>query len=459
MIALTGWLAAAPASAAFIENLSYQTPAVDGYAWNGTATEATHRGPVLADNKIFLAYMANGACFSCARDIVAMMYDYNTGAWTRSVVDTVPWTGNDGHNGPSLYVNPSGHLEVYYGGIACSDASFNMGGGPGKGPCYKVASAPYSISAWGPRQSATLHGNNYIGGFTPDGTLHLFGELQYARRSPSGVWSGPHRLVQITSGNIWGTPGAIQDIFIKGSQIHFVWSPYDGNGGGRRLYHMKSKDGGLTWTNMAETQSFSHTSGGLAPAGYIVDAGWPDPKGYPYYPASFTIHTGNEGGNPEALILDDGTAAVVDGMGFRFWKWADGAWTSAPIGTSGGFETAANVLSNGTIVVHANAGDGTYYNILEYTSANRGATWTKSTIKAKGAENKNLALEAVIGAPPGQKERIILQWSARFDEGASTTHSKVAVLDRAIGPVLGAGLPPPVAALAPSAPKNARILR
>lgn len=405
-----------------IENLAVQTLSKDG--WYGAATEFQHGGPVIVNGKIFIAYMGNDLA-DRSHNIYAMMYEYATGKWTSSLVDVAANSGNDGHNAPSLYVSPDGYVEIYYGSLSAYVLTNKVG------PYYKVSTKPYSIDSWGPAKNIPIQENNILGGFTPDGSIHLMGSLNYARRSPDGTWVSSN-LIKGSSGAL-GIPGSIQHVKIHKGVIYFVWSPYNGSGAGRRLYLIKSADNGKTWTNINGTASFTMEQG-LFRSEAILDPSWNATFPYPIYPEAYTIHRDNELGTPSVGILDDGTVVVVDAVLFRLWKWNGTAWVSSRIDPNQFvFETSLHVASDGKMIIHATTSGPTFYEIVEYVSSDRGANWQRKVLKTVGPESKNIALEVGFGSPfPGMPERSILQWSGRFNEGQSTPiyHSEILFLDR-----------------------------
>ncbi len=406
-----------------IENLQLQILAKDG--WYGGATEFQHSGPVIANGKIFIAYMANDNA-DRSHNIYAMMYDYINGKWTKSLVAVAAASGNDGHNAPSIYVGPSGFVEVFYGSLSAYLLTKNPG------PFYKVSTKPYSIESWETEQNVPIAMNCINGGYTTDGSLHLMGNLNHAKRTPDGVWTSTN-LIKGTNGGALGLPGAIQDTLIHNGVIYFVWSPYNGNGAGRRLYLIKSTDNGKTWTNINGTASFSAATG-LNTSTTILDPNWHSTFPYPVYDDKYVIHKENEGGNPTIGVLKDGTVVVLDSVLFRLWKWNGTTWVSTRVNSNENpFETSLHVAADGKIVIHITTFGPTYYEIVEYTSRDNGTSWQRQLLKAIGPEQKNTALEVGFGAPfQGQPERALLQWSGRFNQVQTLPPSEIMFLDRPI---------------------------
>jgi hypothetical protein len=371
------------------------------------------------------------------------MYDYATGQWTTTDVASIPHTGNDGHNAPSIHMSPQGYLEIYYGSIACGFSSYNpLTLDSRGGPCYKRSTSPYSIT-WGAEQRVPIPGglDAQRGGFTPDGTIHLFGPVNngmgYIRRTSSGTWSPLYLLVYAGLGSAVGTPGAMYDTQIIGSTIHVTWSTYNGSGAGRGIYYIKSSDGGVTWTNVNGTASFLAVNG-LQPTGYVSDPSWHPTLGYPEWPSAYRIRTGAVASQPQVNVLPDGASAVAetgDG-GFKIQKWTGSAWQATTIHSDWPTDIELNTLNNGNSAVHTTSLNTS--NVYEYISTNNGANWSQTLVYQKGGEWRNGGLGSVLGSPPGQKQRVILQWN-KFLEFPD--RNEIAMRDRPIGGIVQSSQP------------------
>lgn len=410
---------------AFMESLNVQVVAKDGY-YRGPF-EGQYHGPEFGNNRIFLSYMTNDLTSAPGpHDIMAKMYDYETGSWTTSKIAAVRNTGNDGHNGPSVYLTSDGYIEVFYGSIDCGYSGFNpLTIDPRGGPCYKRSTKPYDMSAWGPELRIPCPGgiNQTIGGFTPDGSLHIFGDLIYYRRAPDGSWKGYNSFIQNPLGNAVAVPRAGQDAKIVGNTIHFVWSSC-----ARDLYHIMSVDNGITWRNAAGTASFASANG--------LKAVSTDAAGCPVFPSAYQVRSGFVGGNLELAIFKNGRIAILDspdGQQVVLRTWNGTLWEAKTIdGGMTPLHMNMEVLSTGEVVVHIMW----YSQLYEYVSADNGATWKKTLLYTKGGESKGNWMESVVARPSGQRERVILQWAKIFDAGVPPVyHTEVAVLDRPIGQI------------------------
>ncbi len=428
----------------FLETLSKQIIATDGYCQ--TAFNLKGSGPAFGDNKTYVAYMDNSGSSTCggeagAHNIFVRQYDYLTGLWSSSpILGSVNPACCDGHDSPVIYRSLNGYLTVIYGAIT---AGKNSSGVLQNGPFYRRSTNPDDITSWGVEQRIPDLGgfSENIGGYSSNGSLHVLGQQQwgsattpgfdliYARQNLDLSWSGPNALIHDDGkDDAAGSPNKVGPCLfsskIVGSTIYLIWaSTTDGcSGGGQNLYYAKSTDNGETWTNVNSTASFSRLAGLAATAAST-------------YPSAYLVKAGSVTSDMEVNVASDGRPFVIfRETGLAMYKWNGSSWTKVVLDstmTGGIWGIATEVLSDGRITVFGSDGD----NIYQYLSSDLGSSWGKSTLASRGSADAVKFTQSFKAQPPGQQERVLLQWIEVRNAASSRPayHTEIAFLDKPYG--------------------------
>jgi hypothetical protein len=414
-------------NAAFIEKSGRQIVASDGFLeglW-----EYNGPGPQYGNNRVYLAYMDDSGDRGAGGpyNIYVMQYDYTTGLWTRSPSLALVQSGNSVHNAPVLYRNAAGYLEVFYGSISCWEKY--------QAYCTRRSSSPDQITSWDAEQRIPHRGiTRGLGGYTADGSLHLFGEendLVYLKRSTNGTWSSVALLPNDFNSSV-GSSAVIMDAWAAGNTIHLAWSPVSVYYGtvytGTNIYYARSVDGGNTWRNASGAAQFTRSSL-LRQTSIAAPA--------PTYPSAYLVWSGTTRITGMTVReLSDGSVVIGNGaegsFDFHIWNEAGGtSWKNSKIDTTGTPAGAVlQVLSDDTLIAYSTSFSDK--NVYEYISRNKGSSWTKSTAVPPGGESTNSRLWANVARFPGQRERVLLAWSQVISGVRATS---LAFLDRPIGSV------------------------
>ncbi len=436
LILLAVLLIATPAQA-FIENTAVRTLATDGW-WQGD----TNVGQASVDacgDKYFTAYGTNTGGV-----VKAISYDYVTGVTSSATtVSTITNNFSAAHDLPSIYCTPDGVLEVYYGGIRSQQLSADTG------PWFNKSSSQFSIAAWGARDTVPYPGSlsEMGGGYDLSGRLHLGGQAQtgragtairgidfgYARRaSENGAWENitqPLVTDTTSSGNppagSQGDPGcgAFMGTSRLSNTTHILWTrALNGCAGSYSdLYYARSTNGGATWCNAAGSTCFSPPLQGTLGAGSI----W-------VYPAAYQVYSGSVQTGFAASQLSNGTPVVTfrTSAGLLFRKYS-GSWISSTIDAASGGHCGVSLVVTGAdeILVYAPTLSGTTCTDLkQWSSTNAGASFSGSTVQAKGAATNQKFPFAKFFHNLGGHDRVILRWHQNGSVNSSTA-TKVMVVD------------------------------
>lgn len=289
------------------------------------------------------AVVAEGTVYCAFQDShgrpVAAAYDPTTKAWVGPVRASSFGLGRDDHGNPSLYVDRTGHLHIFYG---CH-------GGPMR---HTRSAKPYDITAWHEQKPPTRRATYPQSMRLDDGTMHLFyragGHMApwTMRRSADDckTWSKGTRLIEMrvkprdprAAAYCYFFPGA------DGKTIHCFWNFKDDNRRRRpkaypnlheavyryNIYYIRMNADG-SWTNAAGQPVSLPVSKAEADAACLVfDSGkefaYPsrlavDAQNRPY----IRIRTGVENWHPRTVIVPmrpkyacrrDGDWRVTDAM-------------------------------------------------------------------------------------------------------------------------------------------------
>ena len=467
---LCGGLLLGSALAVDVEVVSKKTVVTNGYCQQ--ATHPMQTGPAVGDHKNYISYMDNSGSSVChtsgdagAHNIFVSQLDLATNKWSPSpsvgVIDPKGW---DGHETPTVFRGPDGRLDVFYGAISSGQNASAGCSADTQGPFYRRSANPDNIASWGPVQRVPVCGafSEHSGGYTANGSLHLFGQKQwsspglpsydliYIRRSEDLSWSSGVALIHDDgkdSSKGQNGPGCMHNEQIIGNTIHLVWSSTTNScsGNGQNLYYAWSTDNGETWYNADKTASFKREKG-LGAVSALT------------YPSSYLVKSGDTTADMKVNALSDGSVIIAhraNGL-LELHRRSKGNWQRSVIESSGMNSVVGLTIGiTATDVIAVVSGNGS--DVFLYTSSDKGETWAKQVLHKRGSEANNRNFLSTMVTSSGLDNRMFVEWVETFYPGEPRPqfHTEVIVSEiRFPAPAL-----PPPTAPAPSTPApTARII-
>ena len=466
---LFGGLLLGSALAVDVEVISKKTVATNGYCQQ--ATHPLQTGPAIGDHKNYISYMDNSGSSVChtsgdagAHNIFVSQLDLSTQKWSLSPsIGSIDPKGWDGHETPTVFRGPDGRLDVFYGAISSGQGANTGCSANTQGPFYRRSTNPDSISPWGPVQRVPLCGSfsEHSGGYTSNGTLHLFGQKQwsspglpaydliYIRRSKDLVWSSGVPLIHDDSKDSskgQNGPGCMHNEQVNGNTIHLVWSSTTNScaSAGQNLYYAWSTDNGETWYNIDKTASFKRDTG-LGAVSALT------------YPSSYLVKSGVTTQDMKVNALSDGSVIIAHRVNslLEFYRRNKGSWQRSVIESSGMSSVVGLTIGvTANDVISVVSGDGS--DVFLYTSSDKGGTWAKQVLHRRGSEANNRNFLSTMVRSSTLDNRLFLEWVQTFQLGDSRPgfHTEVIVSEIRF-PVSSS--PPPTATII--SPKAFRIIK
>lgn len=191
------------------------------------------------------------------------------------------------------------------------------------------------------------------------------------------------------------------------------------------MFYARSRDHGKTWTNAAETRSFTRDDG------LKQIHGLPNPS----YAIDFLVKRADTYGRTCVGQLSNGHAVILHGepTGVIFSRWTGDKWVSSNVETSGyPMSIGMEVLSRDRIVVHASHLGREFGGMFEYLSLDVGKTWSETPIMKAGSSGLTNLIATTAAHPRGKSERVLLNWTGAYNRSAGPplNHRKIFFLER-----------------------------
>jgi len=306
-------------------------------------------------------------------------YDHTGGTVATKVkVDDNP-CGTDAHGNPSLAIDGSGYLYVFYGSETCALK-------------VKKSTNPEDISSWGAAVTISPSDDEYPQPFFIGSTLYVFyrhrvsdspyiKSFGFKKSTDNGsTWSSYNEIIK------FGAPSNIYGVVKRGNEsptpsIHIAWMSFRwvdySNNDFKNTYYTYSDSGGTTWKKRDGTTLTlpmdESTSDQVLASG--TDDDWP---------LDIQLDSSN---NPYILNIVGVRNGTHDNRGtfaFKFHKWNGAVWTTTTIATGADhlFDRGAlRVVDSNNFKAYLTLGgqagqDGG--EIQEYSSSDGGATFSKT---------------------------------------------------------------------------------
>jgi len=223
-------------------------------------------------NRTYIVFLHTIDLGGSAGTAKIIYYDHDTSDWSSSVsIGIVPSVL--AKYSPTLTINSTGHMIVFYGGYDT-----------GEPLRYRISSNPEDISSWEPEQELPF---DYPADIYPivlsDDDIIVFGrtpEVNYksAIKSIDGGINWGANSPNYNDNNYWTVTDMVDDCtYVTGvrvgadDRIHIAWLRYDYGGSIREdIYYAYSDDDGETWYNASGTYSASMINKTDAEASYKV---------------------------------------------------------------------------------------------------------------------------------------------------------------------------------------------
>jgi len=356
---------------------AYYGPVVDGdgvFEWFNKPSAFYYNG------KTYIAWVSH------AGKIEIRYYDHSTkklsAVYEVDDLTTIdPTQAIDNHNAPSLFVDSSGYISVFYF-MHDYDAAYK-----------KRSTNPEDISSWDARQtirSLVTFPNYPKPRLLANGTLFIFYRVgtwdnsteRYKTSDDYGVtWGGETTLIDFGA-----DVGIYAFIAVYGNEIHVAWTKNPA-AGHRNVYYMYSDDGGSSWKKRDGTAITLPCS--EAEADLVFDSGtdecyvWDiivDGDGEPYIAFAYREDPNHE---------------------LHWAKHSAGSWYHYKVCDSAQLYDATHFYSGGIVIdpsdpytVYVSKKE-TNLEIQKWKSADGGETWSKDADITSDSSKDNFRLQVV----------------------------------------------------------------
>ncbi len=317
---------------------------------------------IASQNKTFI--VIHNYSTSCARIGV---YDHSTG--TMGSLTTITTTAPTGdHSSPSILIDPSGYIYVFYTTTMRSTIR------------YKKSTNPYDVTAWGAEQTIPVGGAytgyTYVQVFWWNSTIYLFANRNtgdpilvydecYATSTDGVNWSA---FTQLTNfGEYGGSPYAVVNMDQSSGNFHIAW----------------------TWSSGSQVNVYYFKFNPITGYNYKRDG---TQIGYATTATCDLVHNSASSGKDAMIyavqvINDDPILAYSSGTaGASAWtvntaRYVDGSWNNITLKSNystnydAGYYVTISIFANSSTNIDALVHSSDQQAVEHYNTTDGGVTW------------------------------------------------------------------------------------